>query len=164
MPGAGGGHELRHRRVTSVLERIVAERGRPERIRSDNGPELTSRHYLGWGIENKIELAHIQPGRPMQNGHVESFNGRFRDECLNVSWFCNLFDARRKIAAWREEYNERRPHSSLGYRTPLEFAQVAAGSPSLSSINRSGEPESRQPFGRAARGLDSGSRSAIANQ
>jgi transposase InsO family protein len=91
-------------------------------IRCDNGPELTSRHFLAWCIERKIELVHIQPGRPVQNPHVESFHGKLRDECLNASWFQNLFDARRKIAAWREEYNEERPHSSLGYRTPLEFA------------------------------------------
>jgi transposase InsO family protein len=70
-------------------------------------------------------LVHIQPGKPMQNGRLESFNGRLREECLNVSWFQNLFDARRKISAWRTEYNERRPHSSLGYRTPMEFATMA---------------------------------------
>ena len=110
------------RRVTRVLETIVAERGAPRAIRCDNGPELTSRHILAWSIERRIELAHIQPGRPMQNGHVESFHGRLREECLNVSWFGNLFEARGKIAAWRREYNEERPHSSLGYRTPTEFA------------------------------------------
>jgi len=67
---------------------------------------------------------HIQPGKPTQNGRVESFNGRLREECLNLSWFQNLFDARRKIAAWRKEYNEERPHSSLGYKTPKEFAEA----------------------------------------
>ena len=110
------------RRVTRVLETIVAERGHPQRIRCDNGPELTSRHFLAWCIDHQIELIHIQPGRPMQNGQVESFNGKLRDECLRVSWFANLFEARRKIAAWRKEYNGERPHSSLGYRTPNEFA------------------------------------------
>lgn len=110
------------RRVTRVLDAIVAERGQPQAIRCDNGPELTSRHFLAWCVERQIELVHIQPGKPTQNAHVESFHGRFRDECLAVSWFQNLFDARRKIAAWRIEYNERRPHSSLGYRTPKEFA------------------------------------------
>ena len=104
--------------MTRVLEAIIAERGAPQRIRCDNGPELTSRHFLAWCIERKIELVHIQPGRPMQNGRVESFHGKLRDECLRVSWFANLFEARRKIAAWRKEYNEERPHSSLGYRTP----------------------------------------------
>jgi putative transposase len=94
------------RRVTRVLDAIVAGRGQPQRIRCDNGPELTSRHFLEWCVERKIELLHIQPGKPTQNARVESFNGRLREECLSVSWFQNLFDARRKIAAWRKEYNE----------------------------------------------------------
>ena len=115
------------RRVTRVLEAILAERGAPQAIRCDNGPELTSRHFLAWCMERKIELVHIQPGRPMQNGRVESFHGKLRDECLRVSWFGNLFEARRKIVAWRAEYNQERPHSSLGYRTPAEFAREAGG-------------------------------------
>ncbi len=114
------------RRVTRVLEAIVAERGVPQSLRSDNGPELTSRHFLAWCVERKIELIHIQPGKPMQNGRVESFNGKLRDECLRVSWFYNLWDAREKIADWQEEYNQRRPHSSLGYRTPAAFAKLWA--------------------------------------
>ena len=116
------------RRVTRVLEGIVAERGQPKAIRCDNGPELTSRHFLAWCVERQIELVHIQPGKPTQNAHVESFHGRLREECLAVSWFQNLFDARRKIAAWKIEYNEERPHSSLGYRTPKEFAAAQAAS------------------------------------
>jgi putative transposase len=115
------------RRVTRVLERIVAERGVPQVIRSDNGPEFTSRHFLAWCVQRGIELVHIQPGKPTQNAYVESFNGRLREECLNVSWFQNLFDAKWKIAAWRREYNEERPHSSLGYRTPEEFAREMGG-------------------------------------
>src|SRR5512143_1217996 len=114
------------RRVTRVLEAIVAERGLRQAIRCDNGPELTSRHFLAWCVERQIELVHIQPGKPTQNARVESFHGRLREECLAVSWFQNLFDARRKIALWRIEYNEARPHSSLGYRTPKEFAQQTA--------------------------------------
>lgn len=115
------------RRVTRELERIVAERGAPEALRCDNGPEFTSRHFLAWCIERKIALVHIAPGRPMQNGHVESFHGKLRDECLNASWFGNLWEARAKIGAWKEEYNEERPHSSLGYVTPGAFAlRVAA--------------------------------------
>lgn len=110
------------RRVTRELEKIVVERGAPEVLRCDNGPEFTSRHFLAWALERKIELVHIEPGRPVQNAHVESFHGKLRDECLNASWFGNLFEARRKIAAWKEEYNEERPHSSLGYRTPTAFA------------------------------------------
>jgi putative transposase len=112
---------LPSRRVTRALDQVIAQRGRPRRIRLDNGAELTSRHFLAWGIEQRIELVHIQPGKPVQNAHIESFNGRFRDECLNVSWFQNLWDARRKIAAWRTQYNHHRPHSSLNYHTPDQF-------------------------------------------
>lgn len=119
---------LSSRRVTRALEAVVERRGNPEAIRCDNGPELTSRHFLSWCEERKIQLIHIQPGRPMQNGHVESFNGRLRDECLNANWFRNLADARAKIAAWRNEYNGERPHSSLGYRTPNEFAEILKSS------------------------------------
>jgi putative transposase len=110
------------RRVTRVLDAIIAERGRPAAIRVDNGPEFTSRHFVAWAVERGIEVIHIQPGKPTQNARVESFHGRFRDECLRVSWFQNLFEARRQIAAWRKDYNEERPHSSLGYLTPHEFA------------------------------------------
>ena len=114
------------RRVTRVLDAIIAERGRPAAIRCDNGPEFTSRHFLAWAVERGIELIHIQPGKPTQNARVESFHGRLREECLQVSWFQNLFDAKRKIAAWQKEYNEERPHSSLGYQTPKEFAAAQA--------------------------------------
>lgn len=112
------------RRVTRVLDEVIAQRGKPAAIRCDNGPELTSRHFLAWALEWKIELRHIQPGKPTQNAQVESFHARLREECLRASWFTNLFDARRKISWWRKEYNEERPHSSLGYRTPAEFAQA----------------------------------------
>ena len=84
------------RRVTRVLDEIVARRGRPQAIRCDNGPELTSHHFLAWALEWKIELRHIQPGKQTQNAHVESFHGRLREECLRLSWFTNLFDARRR--------------------------------------------------------------------
>jgi len=86
------------RRVTRVLEMIVPERGEPQAIRCDNGPELTSRHFLAWCIGRKIELVHIQPRKPTQNAHVESFHGRLREECLAVSWVQNSLVARRKIA------------------------------------------------------------------
>jgi putative transposase len=114
------------RRVTRVLDEIAVERGMPQAVRCDNGPEFTSRHFLAWPVERQIELIHIQPGKPTQNARVESFHGRMREECLRVSWFQNLFDARRRIAAWRTEYNEDRPHRSLGYQTPKEFATQAA--------------------------------------
>jgi putative transposase len=121
------------RRVTRVLEHLVEERGRPCALRCDNGPEFTSRHFLAWAIEWKIELVHIEPGRPVQNAHVESFHGKLRDECLSASWFGSLFEARGKIAAWREEYNEERPHSSLGNVPPREFARRLAALRSLAA-------------------------------
>ena len=118
-------------RVTRVLDDVITQRGAPKALRLDNGPELTSRHFLAWCIERKIAMNHIQPGKPMQNGHIESFNGRFRDECLNANWFLSLDDARRKIAAWRREYNETRPHTSLGFRTPSELARAERASAGL---------------------------------
>ena len=141
------------RRVTRVLERIIAERGAPQAIRSDNGPEFTSRHFLAWCGERKIELVHIEPGKPVQNAHVESFHGKLRDECLNASWFQNLFDARRKIAAWRKEYNEERPHSSLGYRTPAAFARGIGGGKSCGKdAARKTETRFSSPLGNPAEG------------
>jgi len=110
------------RRVTRVLDRAIDRFGKPQTIRCDNGPELCSRHFLAWAIERKIDVLHIRPGKPTENAYVESFHGRLRDECLNTSWFWNLFDARRKITTWQQAYNLTRPHSSLGYRTPNEFA------------------------------------------
>jgi putative transposase len=115
---------LSSQRVTRALDWAIEGRGKPEVIRCDNGPEFTSRHFLVWCEEKGISLLHIQPGKPMQNGHVESFNGRFRDECLNHNWFATLADAKEKIERWRMEYNEERPHSSLAYRTPGEYAQA----------------------------------------
>jgi putative transposase len=114
-------------RVTRVLERLIAQHGRPENVRSDNGPEFTSRRMLAWSEDWKVGLVHIQPGRPMQNGHVESFHGHLRDECLNASWFRTLNDVRWTLATWREEYNCERPHSSLDYRTPQEFKLALEG-------------------------------------
>ncbi len=113
-------------RVTRVLDRIIGERGLPQRIRSDNGPEFTSRAYLAWSLDKRIELVHIRPGKPVENAYIESFNGRLREECLNASWFRNLFDARRQIDRWRDHYNQVRPHSALDYRTPNEFALAHA--------------------------------------
>ena len=109
-------------RVTRVLDRLIEEHGKPLIVRSDNGPEFTSRRMLNWAEECKISLVHIQPGRPMQNGHVESFHGRLRDECLNTSWFRTLNDVRLTLDAWRNDYNRERPHSALNYKTPREFA------------------------------------------
>jgi putative transposase len=114
-------------RVVRVLEELKVRRGLPRQIRSDNGPEFTSRALDQWAYENAIRWHYIQPGRPMENGYVESFNGRLRDECLNENWFLDLAEARRIIEAWRQDYNQCRPHSALGYRTPEEFAKSAAG-------------------------------------
>ena len=90
---------LPSRRVTRVLDWVISQRGKPEVLRCDNGPEFTSRHFPAWSEEQGIRLLHIQPGRPMQNGHVESFNGRFRDECLNHHWFTTLADRIQRRAA-----------------------------------------------------------------
>jgi len=110
-------------RVARVLERIAAERGMPEQIVLDNGPELTGRALDQWADRRGVILRFIDPGKPIQNAFCESFNGRFRDECLNEHWFLGLADARRIIEAWRADYNHYRPHSSLGYRPPAAYAQ-----------------------------------------
>lgn len=118
-----------------MIEQIIAERSLPQSIRCDNGPELTSRHFLAWNLEHKINLVHTQSGKPTQNGYVESFNGKLREECLCISWFQNLFEARRIIANWRRDYNERRPHSSLNYLTPAEFAARSSRGKDAASIH-----------------------------
>lgn len=109
-------------RVARVLERVIQERGaQPEEIIMDNGPELTSKALDQWAYARGVQLRFIQPGRPQQNGFIESFNGKLRDECLSEHWFTTLYDAREKVEAWRVEYNRERPHSSLGNQTPEEF-------------------------------------------
>ncbi len=109
-------------RVARELSAIVAQRGKPGLIVSDNGTELTSNAILTWSAETAVEWHYIAPGRPMQNGYVESFNGRMRDELLNESLFLGLADARKAISAWVADYNNSRPHSSLAYRTPAAYA------------------------------------------
>lgn len=109
-------------RVARVLDRVIAERGVPEAIVLDNGPELTSRALDQWAYERGVKLRFIDPGKPSQNGFIESFNGKLRDECLNAHWFTSLTDARRIVETWRLDYNRARPHSALGYRTPEEFS------------------------------------------
>jgi putative transposase len=113
-------------RVRRVLDRIASERGLPEAIVVDNGPEFRGRALAAWSEERGVRLEFIQPGKPVQNAYVESFNGRLRDECLNANWFTSLTDARRKIETWRRDYNEQRPHSSLNYLPPAEFARRRA--------------------------------------
>ena len=97
------------------------ERGRPEAITVDNGPEFRGKAMSLWSRRTGVELRYIQPGKPIQNTLVESFNGKFRDACLNVHWFVDLADARRSIEAWRVHYNRVRPHSALGFVSPEEF-------------------------------------------
>jgi len=110
------------RRVVRELTDLIAERGKPGMIVSDNGTELTSNAVLAWCGEIGVEWHYIAPGKPMQNGYVESFNGRMRDELLNETLFLSLDHARVVIAAWAQDYNQERPHSSLGYETPAAFA------------------------------------------
>jgi putative transposase len=113
-------------RVARVLEEVARGRGYPQAIQVDNGPEFISRVVDQWAFEHGVELHFIAPGKPTQNAFIESFNGKFRDECLNENWFLTLQEARMKIEAWRRDYNQVRPHSALGYRTPEEFAAQAA--------------------------------------
>jgi putative transposase len=112
---------IRSTRVIEILSRLISERGAPRYLRSDNGPEFVSKAILEWLDAEQIETALIDPGKPWQNGADESFNGRFRDECLNLEWFRSRREAKVVIETWRQHYNAVRPHSSLDYRTPIEF-------------------------------------------
>lgn len=112
-------------RVVRVLEELRKQGRKAAAIVIDNGTEFTSQVVDQWAYENQVQLHFITPGRPMENGFIESFNGKFRDECLNENWFVDLADAREKIEEWRCDYNQVRPHSALGYLTPEEFAKSA---------------------------------------
>ncbi len=114
---------IRSPRVIEVLAKLVSVHGAPKYLRSDNGPEFISRAILRWVTEAKIDTAYIDPGKPWQNGSNESFNGKFRDECLGMQWFKNRIDAKILIEEFRRQFNEVRPHSSLGQLTPVEFKQ-----------------------------------------
>ena len=109
--------------VTRLLDQAARFRGYPAAVRTDNGPEFTSRAFIAWTQGHGIRHILIEPGCPMQNGYIESFNGRFRDECLNEHWFETLHQARTTIAAWRRDYNEVRPHGSIGRIPPARFAE-----------------------------------------
>jgi putative transposase len=141
-------------RVKRVLEKVVQGRGeRPDEIVVDNGPEFVSSTLTKWCAAQQIKLSYIQPGRPMQNGHVESFNGKLRDECLNLHWFVTLAQARAILAAWRRHYNEERPHSSLGNRTPRDFVAGLPFAPKR--MDRAERPAGPgDPTGSLALGLD----------
>jgi putative transposase len=108
--------------VTRILDQAACFRGYPKAVRTDNGPEFTSRAFIAWTQRHGIRHLLIQPGKPMQNGYIESFNGKFRDECLNDHWFTSLQQAREVIANWRIDYNEVRTHSSCGRIPPAQFA------------------------------------------
>ncbi len=114
---------IRSRRVIDVLARLISLHGAPAFLRSDSGPEFVSHAILKWLTENRIDTALIDPGKPWQNGTNESFNGKFRDECLSLEWFRSRREAAILIESWRKHYNAVRPHQSLGYLTPHEFKQ-----------------------------------------
>ena len=131
-------------KVVAALKRAIAERGAaPRSITLDNGSEFAGRAMEAWAC-NRLQLCFIRPGRPVENGFIESFNGRLRDECLNVEWFTSLEEAREKLAAWRDHYNHRRPHSALDDRAPAVFASLHGIKPTrfaLSASNKTnGEP------------------------
>lgn len=125
-------------RVCRVLDRLVDERGVPEQIMIDNGPEFAGSALDAWADRRGVKLHFIDPGKPSQNGYIESFNGKLRDECLNENWFVDLGDCRRTVEAWREDYNTERPHSALGGKTPREFAAGVTHSPACGLVEPSG--------------------------
>jgi putative transposase len=114
-------------RVARVLDQVASVYGLPGTIVMDNGPEFTSRALDTWAYRRSVQLHFIEPGKPVQNAYIESFNGKCRDECLNMHWFASLAEARGVIERWRIDYNEVRPHSSLGGKTPQEFALAVSG-------------------------------------
>lgn len=114
---------LSSKRVTRVLDRVIQLRGKPKFIRVDNGPEYTSKEFELWAIDQDIRIQYIQPGRPMQNGYIERFNGSYRREILDAYVFFDLWEVRQLTNRWIEEYNTCRPHEGLGNATPREWAQ-----------------------------------------
>ncbi len=119
------GQSLKGEDVVNTLNRITLQRGLPATIKVDNGSEFISKAMDRWAYENGVELDFSRPGTPTDNAKIESFNGRFRQQCLNTHWFLSLEDASGKIDAWRQDYNESRPHSALQWATPAEFARQA---------------------------------------
>jgi len=130
---------IRSRRVVEVLSRLISVHGAPSYLRSDNGPEFVSKAILKWVLDERIGTAFIDPGKPWQNGTNESFNDKFREECLSLEWFRSRAEAVVLIESWRRHYNEVRPHSSLGYLTPHEFKQKQ--SPRQSTCERASSTE-----------------------
>ena len=120
------GRRLTGEDVVRVLNRLRYTLGAPKRIYCDNGSEFTGRMMDLWAYHNKVTMEFSRPGKPTDNGHIESFNGRLRDECLNTHWFKNLTEAKDTLAAWQRDYNETRPHRALNNLTPNEFAAQKA--------------------------------------
>lgn len=116
---------FRAHQVVEVLDRLIRERGKPTSLRCDNGPEFAGRMLDQWAYLNGVEIDFSRPGKPTDNAYIEAFNARLRAECLNASWFLSMVDARDRIEEWRVDYNELRPHSSLGNLTPREYAEQA---------------------------------------
>ena len=119
--------------------------GLPKVIVCDNGPEFVGRTLEAWAYRRGVELRFIRPGKPIENAYVESFNGKFRDECLNEHWFVNLVDAKDTIERWRVDYNTVRPHSSLNGATPEEFARIAEGARRLTPARPDEKDEDHKP-------------------
>lgn len=140
--------------VVAAFTPAIEERGSaPESITVENGSEFTGRALEAWAMQHDVQLCFIRPGRPVENGFIESFNGRLRDECLNVEWFSSLRDAREKLSRWRMHYNQQRPHSVLADRTPASFASAYAASAQRFSLNHRNRAcgESRQGFASPAK-------------
>ena len=138
------GQSLKGEHVVAVLKRIGAQRGMPKLIFCDNGSEFVGRALDLWAYVNRVRIDFSRPGKPTDNADVESFNGRFRDECLNSHWFVSMQDAMREIEAWRRDYNESRAQEALGKRTPKEFAAAVGTCADRSS---EGMPETRNQSG-----------------
>ena len=131
-------------RVTRVLDRLRAAIGLPQSIVLDNGPEFAGRTLEAWAYAARVTLCFIRPGKPIENAYVESFNGKFRDECLNEHWFVSLADAQRLIEAWRVDYNTVRPHSALDDQTPHQFAESTVGARRPRSARLNEEPKNEE--------------------
>jgi len=132
-------------RVTRVLDRLHATIGLPQTIVVDNGPEFAGRTLDAWAYAHSVVLRFIRPGKPIENAYVESFNGKFRDECLNEHWFVNLVDAKETIERWRVDYNTVRPHSSLNGATPEQFARTTEGARRLMPARPDEDDRNQKP-------------------
>ena len=126
MVGQLASYSISGTQVARYLTQLIEIKGRPDAIVCDNGPEYTSKAMFLWSKEQQVKLHFIQPGKPTQNAFVESLNGKFRNECLNQHWFRTLAEAKYEIEQWQHHYNHERPHSSLNYLPPSEFAKKAA--------------------------------------